>query len=316
MTNETEYNKTLILIVDDNQQNLKVLGNILRENTKYGLAFAMNGFEALDFISTTKPDMVLLDVMMPDMDGYEVCRQIKKDPKTANIPVIFITAKTEAEDAVLGFEAGGVDYISKPFHETELLMRIRTHLDLKLSRDMLEEKNRELQGAYETIEKLALTDSLTGLANRRSIMNQLAVEVSRCDRNGGFFSLIMCDIDFFKRVNDTYGHDTGDYVLRNVADVMRANLRQQDIVSRWGGEEFLIMLPLTELEKAVSVAEKLREAIKSTEMSFAGENFRVTMTFGVSGYDKGMGIEHSIKKADDALYTGKQTGRNKVVMAE
>ncbi len=316
MTNETEYNKTLILIVDDNQQNLKVLGNILRENTKYGLAFAMNGFEALDFISATKPDMVLLDVMMPDMDGYEVCRQIKKDPETANIPVIFITAKTEPEDAVLGFEAGGVDYISKPFHETELLMRIRTHLDLKLSRDMLEEKNRELQGAYETIEKLALTDSLTGLANRRSIMNQLAVEVSRCDRNGGFFSLIMCDIDFFKRVNDTYGHDTGDYVLKTVADVMRANLRQQDIVSRWGGEEFLIMLPLTELKKAVAVAEKLREAIKNTEMSFAGENFRVTMTFGVSAYDKGMGIEHSIKKADDALYTGKQTGRNKVVMAE
>jgi len=315
-TPATEYNKTLLLVVDDNPQNLKVLGNILKENTKYGLAFAMNGYEALEFVNTNKPDMVLLDVMMPDMDGYEVCRQLKKNPETANIPVIFITAKTEAEDAVEGFEAGGVDYISKPFHEPELLMRIRTHLDLKLSRDMLEEKNRELQLAYETIEKLALTDSLTGLANRRSIMNQMAVEVSRCDRNGGYFSLIMCDIDFFKKVNDTFGHDTGDYVLRTVADIMKTNLRQQDIVSRWGGEEFLIMLPLTELGQAVAVAEKLREAIKGAILRYAGEQFCVTMTFGVSQFDKYIGIEQSIKKADDALYLGKQTGRNKVVQAE
>jgi len=316
MSAETQYNKTLVLIVDDNPQNLKVLGNILRENTTYGLAFAMNGFEALEFISAKKPDMVLLDVMMPDMDGYEVCRQLKKDPATENIPVIFITAKTEAEDAVMGFEAGGVDYISKPFHEQELLMRIRTHLDLKLSRDMLEDKNKELQQAYETIEKLALTDSLTGLANRRSIMNLMLIEVSRCDRNGGYFSLIMCDIDFFKKVNDTYGHDAGDYVLKTVSEMMRTNLRQQDVISRWGGEEFLIMLPQTDLDKAVAVAEKLREAVKTAVMSFAGEHFSITMTFGVSRFDKGSGIEHSIKKADDALYTGKQTGRNKVVMAE
>jgi len=308
--------KSLILVVDDNPQNLKVLGNILKENSKYGLAFAMNGFEAIDFISRDKPDMVLLDIMMPDMDGYEVCEKIKQNPDTAEIPVIFITAKTEPEDIVRGFQAGGVDYVTKPFHEAELLMRIKTHMELKLSRDLLKEKNKELSEAYQKIEQLALTDSLTGLANRRNIMNLMAVEVSRCGRNGGSFSLIMCDIDFFKKVNDTYGHDTGDYVLKTVADVMIENLRQQDVTSRWGGEEFLIMLPYTELEKAVAVAEKLRTAIGETMMSFAGETFNVTMTFGVSTFDKNLGLEKAIKRADDALYLGKQTGRNKVLWME
>lgn len=311
-----EYNKTLILIVDDNPQNLKVLGNILKENTSYGMAFAMNGYEALDFIKSSKPDMILLDVIMPEMDGFEVCRMLKKQPETANIPVIFITAKTEPEDIVKGFSVGGVDYITKPFHEAELLMRIRTHLDLKLSRDQLEEKNRELSEAYDKIEQLALTDSLTGLANRRNIINLMAVEVSRCERNGGTFSLIMSDIDFFKKVNDTYGHDTGDHVLQTLANIMRENLRQQDVISRWGGEEFLIMLPYTEMEKAVAVAEKLRLAVMNTEISYTGEHFHITMTFGVSQFDKMIGVEKTIKKADDALYLGKQTGRNKVLWME
>lgn len=308
--------KTLILVVDDNPQNLKVLGNILKDNTSHGLAFAMNGYEALDFVSKEKPDMVLLDIMMPDMDGYEVCQKLRSNPETAEIPVIFITAKTETEDVVKGFKAGGVDYVTKPFHEAELLMRIQTHMELKLSRDLLKEKNRELSEAYEKIERLALTDSLTGLANRRNIMNLMAVEVSRCGRNGSSFSLIMADIDFFKKVNDTYGHDTGDYVLRTVADIMTVNLRQQDVISRWGGEEFLIMLPYTDMKHAVAVAEKLRETIKNTDFVYAGEKFNLTMTFGVSMFDKNLGLEKAIKRADDALYLGKQTGRNKVLWME
>ncbi|MGE4318453.1 MAG: diguanylate cyclase [Deferribacterales bacterium] len=314
--NYPDDSKTLILVVDDNPQNLKVLGNILKENTKYGLAFAMNGYEALEFINSNTPDMILLDIMMPEMDGYEVCQKIKSDPDTANIPVIFITAKTEPEDIVKGFKAGGVDYVTKPFHEAELLMRIHTHLELKMSRDLLEQRNRELTEAYEKIEQLALTDSLTGLANRRNIMNQMAIEVSRCGRNGSNFSLIMGDIDFFKKINDSYGHDTGDHVLKVLALIMQENLRQQDIISRWGGEEFLIMLPYTDLNKAVAVAEKLREAVKNTPLSYAGEKFSVTMTFGVSQFDKNLGLEKAIKKADDALYLGKHTGRDKVLWME
>jgi len=305
--------RSLVLVVDDNSQNLKVLGNILKDNTDYKLAFAMNGKEALDFLEDHEPDMILLDVMMPDIDGFKVCSKIKNSSEGGNIPVIFITAKTEPEDAVRGFEVGGVDYVTKPFNEAELLMRIKTHLELKHSRDLLEEKNRELSEAYEQIELLALTDSLTGIPNRRNISNMLHKEVTRCTRNGACFSMIMCDIDFFKSVNDNYGHDVGDYVLKRVADVLKFNLREHDIVSRWGGEEFLIMLPDTSSDDAFTVAEKLRKAVKDALMEIDDVSFNVTMTFGVASFDGELGLEKSIKRADDALYEGKQTGRDKVV---
>jgi diguanylate cyclase (GGDEF)-like protein len=308
-------NKAQVLIVDDNPQNLKILGNVLKENTDYGLAFAMNGEEALKFVETENPDMILLDVMMPGIDGFQVCEKLQTNKKTSDIPVIFITAKSEPDDIVKGFKVGGVDYVTKPFNEAELLMRIRTHIELKKSRDLLEEKNRELSEAYEKIEHLALTDTLTGIPNRRNISIVMAKEVSRCLRNGSVFSMLMCDIDFFKKVNDTYGHDTGDYVLVQVARIIQEHLRRQDVVARWGGEEFLVMLPETRIEDATHTAEKLRKAIESAEMVHNNHRFNVTMTFGVAVLEKELGLEKSIKKADDALYEGKQTGRNKVVQA-
>ncbi len=191
--------KMNVLIVDDNQQNLKVLGNVLKENTDYGLAFAMNGEEALEYISkSVPPDMILLDVMMPGIDGFEVCKRLQENEETADVPVIFITAKSEPEDVVRGFRVGGMDYITKPFNEAELLVRINTHMELKRSRDELEQKNRELTEAYDKIEHLALTDTLTGIANRRHISNLMGgKEVSRCKRSGSIFSMLMCDIDFF-----------------------------------------------------------------------------------------------------------------------
>lgn len=304
-----------VLIVDDNPQNLKVLGNVLKQNTDYNLAFALNGEEALDYIEKHSPDMILLDVMMPGLDGFEVCKKLNQEEGTEDIPVIFITAKSEPEDIIKGFKVGGVDYVTKPFNEAELLMRIATHMELKRSRDMLELKNKELTEAYDKIEHLALTDTLTGIPNRRNLTNLMGKEASRSRRNGTTFSLIMCDIDFFKKVNDTYGHDTGDYVLCEVASIIQESVRQQDVVGRWGGEEFLIMLPETKMEDATSVAEKLRKAIESKEMAFHDYSFKVTMTFGVSVFETDLGIEKSIKKADDALYEGKQSGRNKVVQA-
>lgn len=307
--------KTLVLIVDDNQQNLKILGNVLKDNTDYNLAFAMSGEEAVAYTKKALPDMILLDVMMPGMDGFTVCRELAANEETSDIPIIFITAKSEPEDIIKGFEAGGVDYVTKPFNEAELLMRINTHMELKKSRDLLEEKNKELMVAYEKIEHLALTDTLTGIPNRRNISNTMSKEASRCRRNGSTFALVMCDIDFFKKVNDTYGHDTGDYVLKTVAGIIQSNLRQQDIVSRWGGEEFLIVLPETGINDGMKVSEKLRKNIEETKMEFGGHSFGITMTFGVTIYENEVGLEKSIKKADDALYEGKQTGRNKVVQA-
>ncbi|PLX70601.1 MAG: diguanylate cyclase response regulator [Denitrovibrio sp.] len=307
--------KTLVLIVDDNKQNLKVLGNVLKENTDYNLAFAISGEEAFAYINKSLPDMVLLDVMMPGMDGFTVCSELSKNEQTSDIPIIFITAKSETEDIIKGFEAGGVDYVTKPFNDAELLVRINTHVEMKKSRDMLEQKNKELKEAYDKIEYLALTDMLTGIPNRRNITNMMNKEASRCRRNGGTFSMIMCDIDFFKKVNDTYGHDTGDFVLKRVADIIQKNLRQQDIIARWGGEEFLIVLPETMIEDGVRVSEKLRESIEKDTMEYEEHKFSITMTFGVAVYEQDLGIEKSIKKADDALYQGKQSGRNKVVQA-
>lgn len=307
--------KILVLIVDDNQQNLKVLGNVLKDNTEYNMAFAMSGEEAIAYTEKVLPDMILLDVMMPGMDGFSVCSILKGKEETSGIPIIFITAKSEPEDIIKGFEAGGVDYITKPFNEAELLMRISTHVELKRARNLLEQKNRELTQAYDKIEHLALTDMLTGIPNRRNISNLMNKEASRCRRNGTTFSIIMCDIDFFKKVNDTCGHDTGDYVLKRVADIIQENLRKQDIVSRWGGEEFLLMLPETHIEDGVKVSEKLRETIQNEKMEFGEHSFSITMTFGVAVYEHDIGMEKSIKKADDALYQGKQTGRNKVVQA-
>lgn len=309
-------NKMHVLVVDDNPQNLKVLGNVLKESKDYSLAFAMSGEEALEYTKKIIPDMILLDVMMPGMNGFEVCEKLAACPETEDVPVIFITAKSEPEDIVKGFNVGGVDYVTKPFNEAELLVRINTHMELKQARDLLEEKNKELTEAYDKIEHLALTDMLTGIANRRNITNLMGKEASRSTRNGSNFSLIMCDIDFFKNVNDTYGHDTGDYVLKRVAEIIQLSIRQQDIVARWGGEEFLIVLPETGMEPASSVAEKLRSTIESEKMEFGDHSFKVTMTFGVAIYEKELGIEKSIKKADDALYEGKQTGRNKVVEAK
>jgi len=307
--------KMHVLIVDDNAQNLKVLGNVLKDNTDYSLAFAVNGEEALEYVKENIPSMILLDVMMPGADGFEFCKALSDNEETKDIPVIFITAKSEPEDIVRGFEVGGVDYITKPFNEAELLVRINTHMELKRAMELLEEKNAELVAAYEKIKHMALTDVLTGISNRRSITNLIGKEASRCKRNSSSFSMIMCDIDFFKKVNDTYGHDTGDYVLKRVAEVIQNNMRNQDVVARWGGEEFLIMLPETGIEDSVGVAEKLRATIEKEEMNFGGHSFKVTMTFGVSVYENSLGIEKSIKKADDALYEGKQTGRNKVVEA-
>jgi len=194
-------------------------------------------------------------------------------------------------------------------------LRLDWLLELKKSRDMLEQKNKELTEAYGKIEHLALTDTLTGIPNRRNLTNLMGKEASRSRRNGTTFSMVMCDIDFFKKVNDTYGHDTGDYVLCLVASTIQENLRRQDVVGRWGGEEFLIMLPETKMEDATGVAEKLRGAIENQEMVFGEYKFNVTMTFGVSVFESELGIEKSIKKADDALYEGKQSGRNKVVQA-
>jgi two-component system, cell cycle response regulator len=327
-------NKSLILIVDDNPQNLQIIGEKI-EQTGYDTAIATNGNQAYDFAKINQPDLMLLDIMMPMVDGFEVCRLFKNNSITRDIPIIFLTARTNYDDITKAFELGAVDYVLKPFNLLELKARIKTHLDLKKSREKLAEYNKELKNANqdliqankiisekniqlsETMKQLeiaARTDPLTGLLNRRRIIELIEIEAIRYARNKKLFSIVIGDIDFFKSINDSYGHDGGDFVLKTIAETISSNIRKQDSASRWGGEEFLILLPETNISGARNLTEKLREKLLDCGFTSINSDLKVPMTFGLAEFDSGQSIDSTIKKADIALYEGKSKGRNCVVV--
>lgn len=272
-----------ILIVDDIPVSIKVLGELLRDKSE--ILVATSGREAIEVALKNQPDLILLDVVMPDMDGFETCRQLKENSQTADIPVIFITAMAESADVVKGFDVGGQDYIVKPFYKTEVLARVKNHIDLKKSREKikqyaieLEQKNQELRLLLEQVEQIASTDFLTGIANRRYAIDRMSEEISRFNRKGDSFSLLMIDVDNFKIINDLYGHECGDSVLKNLAGVIQSVLRNHDMFARWGGEEFVIMLPGTDINKAKTVAEKIANCVKAHTINYIDNSFGLTIT--------------------------------------
>ncbi|MGE5340742.1 MAG: diguanylate cyclase [Candidatus Omnitrophota bacterium] len=313
-----EQKQQMILIVDDVPQNLQLLGNMLRKR-HYRIAVAEKGTQVLELVNTHKiiPDLILLDVMMPEIDGYEICAQLKNTPETCDTPVIFLTARTSVDDIVKGFECGAVDYVTKPFNGMELLARVKTHLELKRMREELVKKNKELLEIQEKLELAARTDPLTQLSNRRDMLEKIESERIRFERSGKTFALVMGDIDDFKGVNDKYGHGCGDFILIETAEIMRSLLRKQDIASRWGGEEFLLLLPETNAEGGRILAEKIRDAIANHGYKYNDLMFSITLTFGVAdfGPDHNLGIYDCIKRADSMLYEGKNTGKNCVRVA-
>jgi diguanylate cyclase (GGDEF)-like protein len=287
-----------IMIVDDTKENINVLRKTLsRIGCK--ISVALDGKMALDLIPKLKPDLVLLDVMMPEIDGFEVCRRLKEDEELENIPVIFITAKGDVEDIVDGFEAGAVDFIMKPFRQEEVLARVKTHLTLSAA-----------------IKKLlhdSETDPLTGLYNRRTFLKRIENEAMRFKRSQKPFSLLFGDIDFFKKINDTYGHSAGDDVLIKISNLLNTEKREIDQVARWGGEEFLILLPETDLKGAVQLGNKIREKISAQPIVYEGQEIHVTMSFGASKFNGEIPVDKTIDLADQRLYKAKESGRNKVV---
>lgn len=293
----------LILLVDDNPDNLKILAQVI-EGQEYDVSFAMSGDEVFDSLSVSIPDLILLDVMMPGMDGFEVCEKLKSMEPYKDIPVIFLTARTDSEDLVHGFESGAVDYIAKPFHRSELLARVKTHLELKKSRDTLNEMLRRL-------EQLSVTDALTGIYNRRFLMEEMKNLKMHTERYGTFFSIAICDIDNFKNINDKFGHDYGDYVLKSITTIINNNIRAQDFFGRWGGEEFLLVLPNTDAAGAYVICEKLRSIVSNESFSFKDKTQNVTMTFGISQSIIDYSVDDTIKHADVALYKGKNSGKNR-----
>ena len=295
----------LILVVDDVTKNLQLVMEIL-EQIGYETTFATGGKKTLERLETVKPDLILLDLMMPDMGGLEVCEILKADLRYQKIPVIFLTASNEQESLIQAFEKGAVDYVTKPFRSAELLARVRTHLELKQARD-------ELHEAYEALERLILLDPLTGVANRRAIDEFAKEEYDRAQRYKTCFSVLMIDLDYFKKVNDTYGHYIGDECLKIVAEKLDNSLRTVDQFGRFGGEEFVAILPETSLTEAIKVAERLRIEVDQLVPAIKDFSSSLSVSIGVSAFqEKDQAVMDIFKRADQALYEAKEMGRNLV----
>nr|WP_281432211.1 diguanylate cyclase [Desulfatitalea alkaliphila] len=295
--------KATILVVDDQRSNLMVLSKLLKDD--YRVLVANNGAKALALSTGDHPPvLVLLDIEMPGIDGYEVCRRLKANEKANAIAVIFVTARDAAEDEEKGLRLGAVDYISKPFHPAIVRARVRNHIELKIKTDLLE--------------SLSNQDGLTRIPNRRHFEDRIQAEWSRANRGDKCLSVIMMDIDHFKSYNDHYGHGAGDDCLRRVAMLLKTTLkRPMDMVARYGGEEFVALLPDTDPNGARYVAEQMRSMVEAAAIPHDQSPTQpvVTLSCGVAssgGQSPKSDVAALLQCADQALYRAKQQGRNLV----
>jgi len=298
-----------ILVVDDNEL-IRRLASTLLTKKNYEVATAKNGMNALICAADFKPDVILLDVMMPDMDGFECCRRLKTNTVAKDIPVVMISSNTEAIDKIKGLEIGAADYIVKPFDYGELLARVATQVKMKRLLYELEKKN-------SLLEEMVKKDSLTNLYNHRYFHERLDHEFRSCQDQQNTLSCLVCDIDHFKKINDTWGHQAGDTILQSLAAVFRGLIRNGDVPSRYGGEEFAFILPHTGPEEAASFAEKIRWKVANTCFSFGQSEIALTVSVGVACYPTthARNCSELIRLADEALYAAKQSGRNTVIIA-
>jgi diguanylate cyclase (GGDEF)-like protein len=294
-------NTQTVLVVDDESANIELLNEIL--GSKYEVLFATSGQDAIDIALHQKPDLILLDIVMPELNGYEVCARLKADTRTKNIPIIFITAMGQDEDEAKGLKIGAIDYITKPIRPLIVQARVRNHLELKSYRDFLE--------------NLSGTDGLTGIANRRRLDESIEREWRRCVRAHSPISLILMDVDLFKAFNDHYSHLAGDDCLREIArGIDQCARRPTDLVARYGGEEFACLLPDIDMAGSIKVAERIMGKIESLkiphEYSFTA-NY-VTMSIGVAAMipEAGQVPTLLIQCADQKLYEAKRSGRNQI----
>jgi len=282
-----------ILMIDDTISNLDMVSDFLID---YDVITSLSGQDAIEILNEEEIDLILLDIMMPDMNGYEVCTQLKNNPRTKDIPIIFLTSKSDEDSIEKAYEIGGIDYVTKPFKPKELLAKVKRELYLQ-----------ELQ---QELKLLASTDPMTKLYNRRYFTKMSQHTLNLAKREKQDLSIIMLDIDKFKNINDTYGHQVGDDVIIALANKLIQHQRTSDIVCRYGGEEFVILLPNTSQENAKTLGEKIRVAIESSSVA----NLKYTISLGVSSVDieNDTDIESALKRADDALYEAKESGRNTI----
>lgn len=297
--------RATILIVDDEVSNIEIMNAVLEDH--YEISFATSGEQALEVARSVLPDLILLDVMMPGLDGYEVCSRLKSDRLLADVPVIFTTGLDDQEAEVRGLSLGAIDYVTKPINPIVLNARVSNHIELKRLRDQLAQ--------------MAVTDALTGLSNRRQLESILTAEISRLGPSGAWLSVIMLDIDFFKLFNDTYGHPEGDRCISMVAAALtRAVHKVSGMTARYGGEEFACVLPEANPESALATAREIQFQIQSLNIPHTGSTVSksVTLSIGIASARtrSDMGGYLWLQHADQQLYASKKSGRNTIAQTE
>ncbi|MDM8527565.1 diguanylate cyclase [Anaerolineales bacterium HSG24] len=311
--------KDIILIIDDNIANIKLVLDTLNA---YGfeIVTALNGTMGIRRAKFVKPDLILLDIMMPDISGFETCRQLKADDEVKDIPIIFMTALSNVTDKLKGFKMGGVDYITKPIEVAELLARVKTHLTIHRLQKELMARNQELQRLNKELARLAHIDGLTQLANRRHFDTYLSQTWQRISHEQGDLSLILLDLDYFKAYNDSYGHLTGDDCLKRVAQRLQEVIRHPtDLVARYGGEEFALVLPRTNGQEASQLAQRIQTELSQLQIPHVRStvNPYVTCSMGIASTIPQENFPSAIElidRADQALYQAKEQGRNRIVL--
>jgi diguanylate cyclase (GGDEF)-like protein len=307
--------KAKILLIEDSEQQAGRIKDSL-EKLGYEALWARSGFQGLRLAREETPDLVLLDVVMADMDGFAVCRWLKVGPETRDIPVIMLTVKGEVRDKVDGLNVGANDYLPKPFEDEELEARILAALRSRIKHTELQQRNAELESMLHHVEGLAITDPLTGLFNRRRFSDVLRREFAVTQRYKNNLSCMMVDLDHFKQINDRFGHDAGDEVLKQTARKLGETLREVDLAARYGGEEFVILLPHTDKVHAAVVAERISDLIRAQRFEFGGESLAVTASFGIADTSDAVEgkSEDLVRAADLALYRAKESGRDRVAV--
>lgn len=300
-----------ILVIDDSEFICKAIKAILTSDDRM-VIYRLNAKEGIKAIKEKSPDLILLDVNLPDVDGYTLCRYIKTNSSMNHIPVMFITYRSDSKETVKGFEAGAIDYVNKPFCELELKVRVTAHLNSKFMQDRLQAINEQLMKALEEKRQLSIKDPLTQLYNRRYLWEQIE---AMYNQSSSYQSscLIMGDIDKFKMINDKYGHLAGDYILQRTSQIIKDTVLKYGISGRFGGEEFLVILPEIKLEDAMRIAENIRVNVQNAKYEFNNRKILCTITLGVSEIDFSIPIESNIQIADECLYLGKKLGRNCIV---
>jgi diguanylate cyclase (GGDEF)-like protein len=299
-----------VLVADDSAVSRKLVEYTLSEK-QYSLVFAKSGRETIELFAEHHPALVIVDWIMPDLTGIEICKHIRSRSQLSYTYIIILTGKSEKESVVEGLAAGADDYLTKPFHHEELIARVgvgRRIIGLQ----------REIEAKNLLLKELALTDALTGLPNRRAIEDWATRQLSGAARYGFPFWVALADLDHFKTVNDTHGHDAGDTVLKTFSEILKHNSRRSDICGRMGGEEFLSILTHATEENARAVVNRVRAELEATKFIFDGNNLTVTASFGVAGFSGAQAPDFNrlVAQADAALYSAKRRGRNRVEMAE